>query len=193
MGDEGRRAGWLVVLEGAVPGSCFELHAGKNIIGLLPENARTKIGIDHPGNRVNGTYFRMSGTSVSAPMVSGAVALLLQDEPNLTPNQVKYRLKATANKNWAGYNATTAGAGYLNIYAAVHGSTTQSANVGVQPHRLLAKMAMLAAYATQNGLPDDWSSVNWDSVNWDSVNWDSVNWDSVNWDSVNWDSDYWGN
>jgi hypothetical protein len=50
-------------------------------------------------------------------MVSGAVALLLQDEPNLNPDQVKYRLKATANKAWAGYNATTAGAGYLDIYA----------------------------------------------------------------------------
>jgi len=34
---------------------------------------------------------------VSTPMVSGAVAILLQDEPNLTPDQVKYRLMTTAN------------------------------------------------------------------------------------------------
>ena len=58
---------------------------------------------------------------MAAPMVSGAVALLLQDEPNLTPDQVKYRLMATANQSWAGYDPNKAGAGYLDIYAAVNG------------------------------------------------------------------------
>ena len=82
-------------------------------------------------------------------MVSGAVALLLQDEPNLTPDQVKYRLKATANTTWPGYNATTAGAGYLDIYAAVNGTTTQNANTGVTASQLLwtgpIGLTMLAA------------------------------------------------
>jgi hypothetical protein len=63
---------------------------------------------------------------------------------------------------------------------------------GVVPHQLLAKMALIAFWASENGGDSiDWDSVNWDSVNWDSVNWDSVNWDSVNWDSVNWDSVNW--
>jgi serine protease AprX len=134
--------------------------------------------VNYPNNRVDANYFRMSGTSPSAAVVSGAVALLLQDEPGLTPDQVKYRLKATANKSWSGYNATTAGAGILDIRAAVQGTTTQSANTGIAASQLLFSGAN----------PAVWDSVNWDSVNWDSVNWDSVNWDSVNWDSVNWDS-----
>ncbi len=50
----------------------------------------------------------MSGTSVSAPMVSGAVTLLLQDEPELTPDQVKYRLMATANQDGPGYDPARA-------------------------------------------------------------------------------------
>ncbi len=95
---------------------------------------------------------------------------------------MKYRLKATANKTWPGYNATTAGAGYLDIYAAVNGSTTQSANVGVAASQLLSTGSNLLT----------WGSVNWNSVNWNSVNWNSVNWNSVNWNSVNWNSDYWG-
>ncbi len=78
---------------------------GRNIVGLLPMTDELNMGKEHRGNHVGTTYFRMSGTSVSAPMVSGAVALLLQDEPELNPDQVKYRLMATADKNWPGYTA----------------------------------------------------------------------------------------
>jgi serine protease AprX len=155
---------------------------GQNIIGVLPDNDKLNMGKAHPSNRIDQTFFKMSGTSVSAPMVSGAVALLLQDEPNLNPDQVKYRLMATANKTWPGYTVTKAGAGYLDIYAAVSGTTTQSSNTGINASQLL----------WTGSDPITWGSVNWNSVNWNSVNWNSVNWNSVNWNSVNWNSDYWG-
>jgi len=158
---------------------------GTNLVSLLPNNSRLTISQQHPANRVNGNYFRMSGTSMAAPLVSGAAALLLQSNPNLTPDQVKNRLKQTANHNllqWPAYNPLTAGAGYLDVYAAVHSNLGLSANTNLPASRLL-----------WTGMqPVLWQSVNWDSVNWDSVNWDSVNWDSVNWDSVNWSTDYWG-
>ena len=44
-------------------------------------------------------YIALSGTSVAAPMVSGAVALMLQQTPGLTPDQVKLRLMSSADKN----------------------------------------------------------------------------------------------
>lgn len=161
---------------------------GRNIISL---NAKSKSVLTrkHGGNVVNtghGNFFRMSGTSVAAPIVSGAVALLLQDEPELTPDQVKYRLKATANRSWPGYDPVKAGAGYLDIPAAVYGTTTESANTGIAVSNLLT--------TGPNGVLSpsvNWSSVNWSSVNWSSVNWSSVNWSSVNWSSVNWSSDHW--
>ncbi|MDQ5825869.1 MAG: S8 family peptidase [Chloroflexota bacterium] len=131
-----------------------------------------------------GEYFKMSGTSMAAPIVAGAVALLLQDEPNLTPDQVKYRLKATAvksTKTWPGYSSAKAGAGYLDVKAAVNGTTTASANTNIQASQLL----------WSGSEPITWGSVNWNSVNWNSVNWNSVNWNSVNWNSVNWNSTYW--
>jgi serine protease AprX len=158
---------------------------GRNIIGLLPENDKLTMSAARNANRIDKTYFKMSGTSVSAPIVSGAVALLLQDEPNLTPDQVKYRLMVTANKNWPGYNPVTAGAGYLNILDAVLSNTTASANTGLQASQLLTTGSDPISSSV------NWNSVNWNSVNWNSVNWNSVNWNSVNWNSVNWNSDYW--
>jgi serine protease AprX len=154
---------------------------GSNIIARLV-NQNMGLASAHPANKVDTQYFRMSGTSMSAPMVSAAVALLLQDEPGLTPDQVKYRLMATANKSWPGYNTTRSGAGYLDINAAVLGSTTQSANTGLKASQLLLT----------GSTPIIWNSVGWNSVGWNSVGWNSVGWNSVGWNSVGWNSDYWG-
>jgi serine protease AprX len=155
---------------------------GKNIVAHM-YNSGMGLSLAHPANVVNAQYFRMSGTSMAAPMVTGAVALLLQDEPKLTPDQVKYRLKATANKSWPGYNAAKAGAGYLDVYAAITGTSTQSSNTGTQASGLL----------TTGSSPITWNSVGWNSVGWNSVGWNSVGWNSVGWNSVGWNSDYWGN
>lgn len=154
---------------------------GTNLIAFLPEQSKTTIGVNHPGNGVNSVYFRMSGTSMSAPIVSGAVAMLLQDEPGLNPDQVKYRLMATANRNWAGYDSAKAGAGYLDIFAAVRGTTTQPANSNYPISQLL-----FSGSGSVN-----WNNVNWNNVNWNNVNWNNVNWNNVNWNNVNWNSDYW--
>ena len=165
---------------------------GRRIVGLLPDNDQLTMSANHSANRVDRSYFRMSGTSVSAPIVSGGVALVLQDEPNLTPNQVKYRLMATAHQNWPGYNPASAGAGYLDVKAAVEADTVESANQAAMPHLLLAKMALIALWSSTNGGEIiDWGSVNWNSVNWNSVDWNSVDWNSVDWNSVNWNSVDW--
>jgi len=45
-----------------------------------------------PSCVVDGAYFRAGGTSMSAPVVAGVVALVLQAHPDWTPDQVKWAL-----------------------------------------------------------------------------------------------------
>ncbi len=72
-------------------------------------------------------YFVLSGTSMAAPVVSGAAALMLQASPNLTPDTIKARLMVSADK-WLDPTGTadpcTYGAGYLNIPAALASTVT---------------------------------------------------------------------
>jgi serine protease AprX len=146
---------------------------GTNIVAYMPDNPYLTISINHPSNRKDNNYFIMSGTSMAAPMVAGSAAILLESNPSLNPDQVKFRLKSTANTNWPGYSAAKAGGGLLDIYAAVHSNSNNSANTGVQASQLL----------WTGSAPVTWSNVNWRSVDWSSVNWSSVNWSSVNWSS----------
>lgn len=69
-------------------------------------------------------YTQMDGTSMAAPHVAGAVALMLQANPNLTPAQVQSILQSTAYKfsDGGAYNANghiAKGHGLLDAYAAI--------------------------------------------------------------------------
>jgi serine protease AprX len=63
-------------------------------------------------------HFELSGTSMAAPFVSGAAALMLEQEPSLNPATVKARLMRSAKKPAVGDPFAT-GAGLLDIEAAL--------------------------------------------------------------------------
>lgn len=145
---------------------------GTNIVSVLASSSTWDV--DHPDRLVlDKEYIRLSGTSMAAPMVTGAVALILQAEPTLTPDQVKYRLLNSAGR--------VGKAAYLDVYAAVTATTTESANTGLVASQLL----------WTGDEPITWSSVSWNSVSWNSVSWNSVSWNSVSWNSVSWNSVSW--
>lgn len=126
---------------------------GNRVVSLLAPNgtlARSYPENDVPLNYYEWTkqttpspyYFTLSGTSMAAPVVSGAVAVLLQAHPNLTPDQVKARLMRTAYRQFprtstahdpvtgasylSEYDVFTVGSGYLDIQAALRDTTAFS-------------------------------------------------------------------
>jgi subtilisin family serine protease len=75
----------------------------------------TALGVDVLANNQSGRAYLWSGTSFSAPVVSGAVALLAQAFPNLTGAQiVDLLLRTTTDLGVAGVDATY-GHGELNL------------------------------------------------------------------------------
>lgn len=59
-------------------------------------------------------YTQMSGTSVATPVVSGAAALLLSKNPNMTPSELKESLMKNTF-NMSGVNKYAQGSGILDI------------------------------------------------------------------------------
>ena len=135
-------------------------------------------------------YFTLSGTSMAAPMVSGAAALMFEKKPSLTPDQVKARLMKTAFKNLPLYTTATdpvtgityneqadiftVGAGYLDIDAALNNTDSAPSAVGVAMSPTVSYNATTGQVALVNGSSVLWgSSVMWGtSVVWGtSVIW----------------------
>lgn len=74
-------------------------------------------------------YTTASGTSFSAPQVAGAIALMLEANPGLTPLQVRDILQRTATP-LAPYYQHEVGAGMLNAHAAVLGAAFPDRDFG---------------------------------------------------------------
>ena len=77
-------------------------------------------------------YLSLSGTSMAAPVVAGTVALMIQANPDLTPNEVKAILQYTSQV-YGGYDPLTEGAGFLDAKGAVDLAQFLAAPGGYDP------------------------------------------------------------
>ena len=109
FGDDGRVAGYSSqgpTLDGRLKPDLVAPSGG--IVGPRVEGAG-RAALDDDGR-----YTRTSGTSVAAPQVAGAVALLLEGDPDLTAREAKNRL-ASAARPVGGAGAYAHGSGVLDV------------------------------------------------------------------------------
>jgi len=170
-----------------------------------------------PSMLINGTqglglnfkpYLSLSGTSMSAPVVSGTVALMLEANPKLTPNAVKAILQYTAQLK-SSTSMLVQGAGMLNASGAVRLSkffaapaTTTLGSMGDYIQGEWAPWArhlIWGNYRITGGMPlpgsNAWStSVRWGSLKtstgarvvWGSRLDDNIVWSTASDDNIVW-------
>ncbi|WP_170182516.1 S8 family serine peptidase [Blastococcus colisei] len=97
---------------------------GERVVSLRSPNSF--LDQEAPAARIGERLFRGSGTSQAAAVVSGAAALLIDQRPDITPDEVKALLMGTAT-TLPNATARQQGAGLIDLAAAMNAPTPENA------------------------------------------------------------------
>jgi serine protease AprX len=186
---------------------------GAHIQGLRVPNGY--LDLNHPEGRIDDRYFRGSGTSQSAAIVSGAVALVLQKYPSATPNQVKSLLTSTAYPLKI-VQSQAIGGGELQLVKTLS-SALPSANQTWPPSTGVGSIELArgtdhltddgivlageidifgaafnsAAMATLEAAGNSWSGGTWNGNTWSGNSWSGNSWSGNSWSGNSWSGNSW--
>ena len=170
---------------------------GKSIISL--RDPGSFVDEANPAARVGFTrFFRGSGSSQSAAIVSGAVATLLSQRPELTPDQIKALLMQTAEP-LPNADPVAQGAGLINLHEAREAKTETIAGA-VQTWPRSSGLGSLDLARGSVRVEDDQVLLQgeqtilgdaWDPAVWTSSSWDGTSWSGGNWTGRTWSGDCW--
>jgi serine protease AprX len=162
---------------------------GKSIISLRVPGSY--LDTQHPEARVGDLYFKGSGTSQAAAVVSGAAALLISQKPNRTPDRVKQILTSTADV-LPDASVEAQGNGLVDLSNPF--DTRQSwAHQYFEPSQGSDDNTWANVDATGNS----WSTVDANGNSWSSNVWTANGWVGEGWTSEpspngnSWSSDGW--
>jgi hypothetical protein len=146
-----------------------------------------------PSAEVGTRFFRGSGTSQAAAVVSGEVALLLQRHPDMTPDQVKKAVMTTA-RPFPGTSVQYRGNGLTDVAAAQQkapsGYTQSPAFFGDGSGSIEAARGSShvadgdVELSGEQDVLGPWDAATWAAVSWSEVSIDDVSIDDVSIDDV---------
>jgi serine protease AprX len=166
--------------------------AGRYMVGPVPIGST--LPAERPDKVAAPGYMELSGTSFSAPVVSGTSADLLALHPSWTPDQVKGALMASA-RPVPQAQAYQAGVGQLSALGAAVRRNPPNPNAGLD--RFLVPDGSGGVTFDADGWYDaarsdvSWNSVSWSDASWSSASWSSASWSSASWSSASWSDVSW--
>ncbi|MGA9750010.1 MAG: S8 family serine peptidase, partial [Nocardioides sp.] len=170
---------------------------GRSIVSL--RDPGSYLDEAHPGARSGNSYFKGSGTSQAAAVVSGAVALLLDQRPGLTPDQVKALLVGTATRMPAA-DAAGRGAGAINLAAAASTRPRKArqsfpASTGTGSLESARGSSHVAddgvELAGESDIFGAWNAKKWAKASRDGKAWKGGSWNGNDWTSGCWCAETW--
>ena len=169
---------------------------GVHVLGL--RNPNSNADQNNPGARVGTRFFRGSGTSQSAAVVSGLAALYLQKYPAATPDQVKQALINNATAP-AAVRPLVGGVGVPDINRAIN-SPLPALATSAQPATAATGTGTLegarGSAHVNNGVSDltgeqDIFGVAWDAPSWAAASAVGTAWTGGTWRGVDWTTSAW--
>jgi serine protease AprX len=183
---------------------------GRSVVSLMGPNST--IAVNNPTAAIGSDNFVGSGTSFSAAIVSGEVALLLQQDPNLTPDQVKAALLMSADPGPVG-DPFVDGHGIADAAAAaaVAGQVDldQSAAAAAESASPTASVSLASSWAVSSWNPANWSGTAWTAsplsqasasgptntpvqgTTWNGAAWNGAAWNGAAWNGAAWNGAAW--
>jgi serine protease AprX len=163
---------------------------GRQLVGPVPATAT--MPLEAPARVTAPGYMWMSGTSFSAPVVSGAAALILAKNPSWTPDKVKGALMVSARATAAGM---ALGVGEVNAKGAFDVTNPPNPNLGLNAYvgsdgtgGLVFDSASWANSATANA---SWNQASWNQASWNQASWANASWNQASWASASWAQASW--
>jgi serine protease AprX len=168
--------------------------AGRYIVGPVPASA--SLALERPDKVVAPGYMQLSGTSFSAPVVSGVAAQILARRASWTPDMVKGAILKTT-RGVPTMTLLQRGRGQVNAAAAATVSTVPNPNAPLvrfvvsDPAGGSGKVFDAAAWGSAAWADKAWDAAAWADAAWADAAWADAAWADAAWADAAWSSAAW--